>query len=42
MNEFYVTNRDVIKNLAINTGTSQNPSFTTICTASEINIKSRF
>ena len=38
MNEFYVTNRDVIKNLAINTGTSQSPSFTTICTASEITL----
>lgn len=42
MNEFYVTNRDVIKNLAINTGTSQSPSFTTICTASEITLNQDF
>jgi hypothetical protein len=42
MNEFYVTNRDVIKNLAINTGTSKSPSFTTICTASEITLNQEF
>lgn len=42
MNEFYINNRDVIKNLALNTGTSQNPSFTTICTASEITLNQEF
>lgn len=42
MNEFYVTNRDVIKNLAINTGTSQSPEFTTVCTASEITLNQDF
>lgn len=42
MNEFYINNRDVIKNLALNTGTSQNPSFTTICTASEITLNQDF
>ena len=42
MNEFYVTNRDVIKNLAINTGTSQDPVFTTMCTASEITLNQDF
>lgn len=42
MNEFYVTNRDVIKNLAINTGTTQNPVFTTMCTASEITLSQDF
>lgn len=42
MNEFYVNNRDVIKNLALNTGTSSNPSFTTICTASEITLNQDF
>ena len=36
--EYYVTNRDVIKNLALNTGTTAVPVFTNICTASEINL----
>ena len=36
--EFYISNRDFIKNLAINTGTTQNPSFTTMCTASELSL----
>ena len=36
--EYYVTNRDVIKNLALNTGTTSVPVFTNICTASEINL----
>lgn len=42
MNEFYVTNRDVIKNLAINTGTSANPTFTNLCTASELTLNEDF
>lgn len=37
--EFYISNRDFIKNLSINTGTSQNPSFTTMCTASELGLE---
>lgn len=36
--EFYISNRDFIKNLAINTGTTQSPSFTTMCTASELGL----
>lgn len=36
--EWYVSNREVIKNLAINTGTTENPTFTTICTTSEVGI----
>ena len=36
--EFYVSNRDVIKNLAINTGTSQSPTYTTMCTTSELTL----
>lgn len=36
--EFYISNRDFIKNLAINTGTTSSPSFTTICTASELGL----
>lgn len=42
MNEFYVTNRDVIKNLAINTGTSLSPVFTILCTASELTLNQDF
>ena len=42
MNEFYVTNRDVIKNLALNTGTSGSPVFTNLCTASEITLNTEF
>lgn len=42
MNEFYVTNRDVIKNLAINTGTSANPTFTNLCTVSELSLNQEF
>ena len=36
--EFYVSNRDFIKNLSINTGTSANPTFTKMCTTSEITV----
>ena len=36
--EWYVNNREVIRNLAINTGTSQNPTFTTMCTTSELTL----
>lgn len=38
MAEVYIPNRDLIKNLKWNTGTSANPSYTAICTTSEINI----
>lgn len=38
--EWYVNNRDVIKNLSINTGTSQSPVFTAMCTTSEITLNS--
>lgn len=40
--EFYVTNRDVIKNLKINTGTSGSPEFTTLCTLSEMTLNTEF
>ena len=30
--EWYINNRELIKNLAINTGTELNPTYTTICT----------
>lgn len=37
--EFYISNRDFIKNLAINTGTTSSPTFTTVCTASELGLE---
>ena len=37
--EFYISNRDFIKNLAINTGTTSSPEFTTMCTASELGLE---
>ena len=42
MAEFYVTNRDLIKNLSINTGTSLSPSFTPLCTTSELSLETSF
>ena len=36
--EWYINNRELIKNLAINTGTSQAPVYTKICTTSEIGV----
>lgn len=35
---YFISNREVIKNLAINTGTTQNPVYTKICTTSEVGI----
>lgn len=40
--EFYVTNRDVIKNLRINTGTSAIPVWTLLCTTSELSLNTSF
>ncbi len=36
--ERYINNRELIKNLAINTGTTLNPTYTPICTTSEVSI----
>ena len=36
--EWYINNRELIKNLAINTGTTEKPVFTDICTTSEIGV----
>jgi len=36
--ERYINNRELIKNLAINTGTTLNPEYTTICTTSEVTV----
>lgn len=40
--EFYLNNRQFIKNLSVNTGTSQNPTFTSMCTASELTFNTEF
>lgn len=40
--EFYVTNRDVIKNLQINTSTTSTPSYTNLCTTSELTLNQDF
>ena len=39
---WFLNNREVIKNLAINTGTSQSPTFTTMCTTSEVELTTDF
>lgn len=40
--EFYVTNRDVIKGLKINTGTTETPTYTDLCTTSELTLSQDF
>lgn len=35
---WFVNNREVIKNLAINTGTTEVPAYTTMCTTSEVTL----
>ena len=42
MNEFYVNNREVIKNLGLNTGTSSVPAFTPMCTTTEVGLTTDF
>ena len=37
--EWYINNRELIKNLAVNTGTTDSPTFTAICTTSEIGVE---
>ena len=36
--EWYVNNREVIKNLSLNTGTTETPVFTSMCTTSEVGL----
>lgn len=38
MNNWFINNREFIKGLAFNTGTSANPTFTEACTSSEISL----
>lgn len=40
--EWYITNRDLIKNLAFNTGTSALPAYTTACTSTEVSLETEF
>lgn len=40
--EYFINNRQFIKGLAVNTGTTQNPTFTTMCTASELTFNTDF
>lgn len=35
---WFISNRELIKNLAINTGTTENPVYTPICTTSEVGV----
>ena len=42
MNEYFVTNRDVIKNFSFNTGTSASPVYTPMCTATELSLNTSF
>ena len=39
---FWINNRDFIKNLAVNTGTTSNPTFTPMCTAAELSFNTDF
>lgn len=40
--QFFLNNREIIKNLSLNTGTSQVPKFTTMCTTSEVALTTDF
>ena len=40
--EWYTTNREFIKGLAFNTGTSSTPAFTEACTSTEISLETEF
>lgn len=39
---WFISNRELIKNLAINTGTEEVPVWTTICTTSEVTVNTEF
>ena len=39
---FFINNRELIKNLALNTGTSSSPTFTVMCTTSEVTVNTEF
>lgn len=39
MNNWFINNRELIKNLAINTSTTSAPAYTPICTTSEVGVE---
>ena len=39
---WFLNNREIIKNFAFNTGTTENPTFSSMCTASELSLKEEF
>ena len=39
---WFINNREVIKNFAFNTGTNENPVFTSMCTATELSLNQEF
>lgn len=39
---FFINNRELIKNLALNTGTTSSPTFTEMCTTSEVTVNTEF
>lgn len=42
MNNWFINNREFIKGLAFNTGTSASPTYTEACTSSEISLETDF
>lgn len=40
--EWFITNRDFIKGLAFNTGTTASPTFTESCTSTEVSLETEF
>lgn len=41
-NNFFINNRELIKNLSLNTGTTESPTFTSMCTTSEVTLNTEF
>lgn len=39
---WFINNREVIRNFAFNTGTNENPSFTSMCTETELSLNQEF
>lgn len=41
-NNFFINNRELIKNLSLNTGSTESPTFTSMCTTSEVTLNTEF
>lgn len=41
-NNFFINNRELIKNLSLNTGMTESPTFTSMCTTSEVTLNTEF